>query len=401
MVIYLTLTIALLSGLYAYRYLRRVTSPRTAQRIYAAMGLAALLYVGISLAGELSLYTAARAMAIAVLFYACATLPLCIGAVIDDLYRLFRRATTGAWPSAPLKGLFLLSCLLALAGIATVVEGILRGKTDYRVEDFVMESPRVPEGLDGLRIVQISDLHLGSFRPDDRHLPRAFEMIAGLQGDMIVLTGDILNDNSADMLPWMDYLSALHAPSGKYAVIGNHDYCEYDHSLTPAQREAQMDSLHNYYRRAGFQVLDNAHVPIVRGGDTLYLAGVENWGTGPFPARGDLGKALEGIPADAFIVLLSHDPSHFERIVSHYPTFVDLTLSGHTHAMQLAFRLSKNRQWSPIQYRYPYWAGPYRENGRQLYVNRGIGYHFFPARVGMRPEITCITLRRSEGSSEN
>lgn len=113
------------------------------------------------------------------LFYACATLPLCIGAVIDDLYRLFRRATTGAWPSAPLKGLFLLSCLLALAGIATVVEGILRGKTDYRVEDFVMESPRVPEGLDGLRIVQISDLHLGSFRPDDRHLPRAFEMIGG------------------------------------------------------------------------------------------------------------------------------------------------------------------------------------------------------------------------------
>ena len=184
-------------------------------------------------------------------------------------------------------------------------------------------------------------------------------------------------------------------------MIGNHDYCEYDHSLTPAQREAQMDSLHSYYRRAGFQVLDNAHTPIVRDGDTLYLAGVENWGTGPFPARGDLGKALEGIPADAFIVLLSHDPSHFERIVSRYPTFVDLTLSGHTHAMQLAFRLSKNRQWSPIQYRYPYWAGPYRENGRQLYVNRGIGYHFFPARVGMRPEITCITLRRSEGSSEN
>ena len=144
MVIYLTLTIALLSGLYAYRYLRRASSPRTALRIYAAMGVAALLYVGISLAGELSLYTAARAVAIAVLFYACATLPLCIGAVIDDLYRLFRRATTGAWPSAPLKGLFLLSCLLALAGIATVVDGLLRGQTDYRVEDFVLDSPRVP-----------------------------------------------------------------------------------------------------------------------------------------------------------------------------------------------------------------------------------------------------------------
>ena len=396
MVIYITLAIAVIAGIYSFRYVRRAAGRRTAYAVYLTMAAAALIFAAVKTFAEPSVYSFVRAIAIVIIFYACATLPLCLVGLVQDFYGIVKRLAVGKWPERPSKGLFIAACALALAGVATVVEGIVRGKTDYRVEHFEMESPRVPGGFEDFRIVQISDLHLGSFDPHDRHLPRAFEMVNALRPDMIVLTGDILNDNSSDMLPWMDHLAALHAPKGKYAVVGNHDYCEYDRSLSAAQRKEQMDSLFAYYRRAGFKVLDNEWVPVENGGDTLYLAGVENWGVGPFPARGDIDKAIGGIPQDGFTILLSHDPAHFRRVVSRYPKFVDLTLSGHTHAMQFAFRLSKNLQWSPIQYRDRYWAGPYREDGRQLYVNRGIGYHFFPARVGMRPEITLITLKKEE-----
>lgn len=396
MVIYITLAVAILSGIYSFHYVRRHAGKKITNRTYLALALSALVYAAAKTLGEPTLYSFIRAVAIVIIFYACGTVPLLVAGLAEDLCRGLRRLIFGKRTFRPSKWLFAAACLGALAGIATVTEGILHGKTDYRVYPFTMESPRIPAAFDGLRIVQLSDLHLGSFRPDDPHLPRVFDTVRALRPDLIVLTGDILNDNSADMLPWMDHLSGLSAPLGKYAVIGNHDYCEYDRSLSPSELQEQMDSLFSYYRRAGFRVLDNETVPFAQDGDTLYLAGVENWGVGPFPARGDLDKAVRGIPQDGFTILLSHDPAHFERIVSKYPRFIDLTLSGHTHAMQFAFQFTENFQWSPIQYRDKYWAGPYRENGRQLYVSRGVGYHFFPARVGMRPEITLITLEKTE-----
>lgn len=269
-------------------------------------------------------------------------------------------------------------------------------KTDFKVYPFEMKSVRIPENFDGLRIVQISDLHLGSFPEGDKDLPRAFEMINALKPDAILLTGDILNNNSRDMRPWIKHLKSLEAPMGKYAVLGNHDYCEYDHDLTEAGRRENMDSLASYYAQCGFRLLDDENAPLSAAGDTIYVAGVENWGLGPFPARGDIEKALSGIPDNAFTILMSHDPAHFEKIVSRYPKMVDITLSGHTHAMQFGFEFNEKLRWSPIKYRSPHWAGPYMENGRTLYVNRGLGFHFFPARVGIRPEITLITLKRQK-----
>lgn len=394
MIIYITLFIAVAAGIYSYRYVRRAANRRIANIVYLVMGVAALIYALVKTLPDPTAYSFFRAIAIVIIFYACATLPLCLVGLAEDIFSLFKRIFTGKWIAKPSQALFIVACGLAILGLGTLVEGMVRGKTDYRVEPFEMKSERLPAGFEDFRIVQISDLHLGSFDPDDRKLPCAFEIVQELHPDMIVLTGDILNNNSADMLPWMDYLKALDAPKGKFAIVGNHDYCEYDRSLNAEGRREQMDSLFSYYRQAGFKVLDNEYVSIENGGDTIYLAGVENWGVGPFPARGDISKAVDSIPDGKFTILLSHDPAHFEHIVSHYPKFIDLTLSGHTHAMQFAFRFSKNFQWSPIQYRDKYWAGPYRENGRQLYVTRGVGYHFFPARVGMRPEITLITLKK-------
>lgn len=394
MVIYLTLAAAILAGIYSFRYLRRAAGARIARWVYLTLAAGTLVYAVADNLPHPSLYGVARAVAVAVIFYACVSIPLSLAGLAQDIFSLVRRMIKGTWPQRPSRIIFFLGCLTALAGLAVLTEGMVRGKTDFRIERFTLKSPRVPAAFHGYRIAQISDLHLGSFSPDSPDVPRALKMVQALDADMIVLTGDILNDNSADMLPWIDHLAALKAPDGKYAVIGNHDYCEYDRSLTPAQRTEQMDSLRAYYRRAGFEVLDNQSAALARGSDTLYLAGVENWGTGPFPARGDLDAATERIPAGGFTVLLSHDPAHFQHIVSRYRQQIDLTLSGHTHAMQFGIRLGRKFQWSPIQYRYPYWAGPYRKNGRVLYVNRGLGYHFFPARIGMRPEITLITLEQ-------
>lgn len=394
MVIYLTLTVAILSGICSFRYLRRVAGARIARIVYLTLAAGTSVYAAIENLPHPSLYGVARAVAVAVIFYACVSIPLSLAALLQGAFSLIRRVLKGAWPPRPSRVIFALGCLMALTGLAVLTEGMVRGKTDFQIERFTLKSPRVPAAFRGYRIAQISDLHLGSFPPDSPDIPRALKMVQDLQADMIVLTGDILNDHSADMLPWIEHLAALKAPDGKYAVIGNHDYCEYDRSLSPAQRAEQMDSLQAYYRRAGFEVLDNRSIALAREGDTLYLAGVENWGTGPFPARGDLNAATKRIPPGGFTVLLSHDPAHFQHIVWKYPQIIDLTLSGHTHAMQFGIRLGRKFQWSPIQYRYPYWAGPYRKNGRTLYVNRGLGYHFFPARVGMRPEITLITLER-------
>ena len=399
MVIYITLAVAILAGLYAFRYLRAAAGRRTARILYRTMGAAALAYAAFETLRDPSLYAFMRAVAVAIIFYACFTLPLCLGAFVQDCCNLVRRLRRAKPSAHTLRGVFIASLVLAGAGVAALVEGMVWGKTDFRTEHFSLQSERVPAGFQGFRIAQISDLHLGSFSPDSPAIPRALNRVQQLHADMIVLTGDILNDNSADMLPFLEHLAALEAPYGKYAVIGNHDYCEYDRSLSPEGRAEQMDSLLAYYRRAGFKVLDNESVPIIRNADTLYLAGVENWGTGPFPARGDIRAALEKVPQEAFTILLSHDPTHFEKVVSRYPKFVDLTLSGHTHAMQFGIRLGRNLQWSPIRYRYRFWAGAYRENGRYLYVNRGLGYHFFPARVGMRPEITVITLEKQTPGS--
>ena len=396
MVIIITLIIAVLAGIYVYRYLRSTIGKKTTNAIYLSCAIVSILYaLGENIGESISFFSIIKSIAVVILFYTAATIPMCIAAVLEDIFhitnRLLRKKT-----SHRNNVVFIIACTMAGVGIFSLIYGMTITKTDWKIYPLDIHSKRVPKSFDSLRVVQISDMHLGSFSDGDKNIPRAIDMINALSPDIILFTGDILNRNTSEVKPWLAQLRKINAKYGKYAVIGNHDYCEYDPTLNENGRMAQMDSLKKYYKLANFTLLNNSHHEIIINTDTISIAGVENWGTGPFPARGDISKAIDSIPENRFTILMSHDPDHFKHIISSYPHFVDLTLSGHTHAMQMGIELTENIRWSPIQYRNEYWAGKYKKNGRILYVNRGFGYHFFPGRVGIRPEITLITLFSSE-----
>ena len=264
------------------------------------------------------------------------------------------------------------------------------GRNCYKVEEVEVFSSSLPASFDNFRIVQLTDMHLGSRTLHDSGLVRLCEQVNALQPDLIVFTGDMVNHLASEITPWIDVLSALKAPYGKYAVMGNHDYGDY----AGLRGDAYTHNLECFYKgmqQMGFVMLNNTSVPLVCHKDTLMLSGVENWGEPPFSQYGDLSKALENCGTHP-VVLLSHNPSHWRKEVLDYPVF--LTLSGHTHSMQIGIDLPGFR-WSPAQYRYPEYNGLYEEQGKYLYVSRGNGYIGFNGRIGMRPEISLIRLRRT------
>lgn len=279
----------------------------------------------------------------------------------------------------------------------------------------------VPVGLKGYKILQISDLHIGSFTAENQ-LKNVVKMAMLTHPDLIVFTGDMVNFSSKEMKPYLSILSHLQAPDGIYCVMGNHDYGDYISWSDSSAKADNVTLLKKYYERIGWQCLDNSSVVLLRGADSLHIVGVENWGKGKrFPKRGDLKKALEphsvraykksrrlidsdyrsegtlDLPKETqqkhtFTVLLSHDPSHFDSVV--YPNFpqVDLCLSGHTHAMQLGFRVG-GKDYSPAVWLYKHFSGLYKmPNGQKLYVSTGCGFNGFPFRLGIRPSITLIEL---------
>ena len=265
------------------------------------------------------------------------------------------------------------------------------GRNRYKVEEVEVSSPEVPAAFDGFRIVQLTDMHLGSRSPGDVGISRLCDRVDALQPDLIVFTGDMVNNLASEMTPWIETLARLKAPYGKYAVMGNHDYGDYA-GLRSEERARNSERFYENMERMGFTMLDNAAVPLIRQNDTLMLCGVENWGEPPFSRYGDLPRALrdcDGLP----VLLLSHNPSHWRTEVLEYPVF--LTLSGHTHAMQMGIDLPGFR-WSPARYRYPEYNGLYEHDGRYLYVSRGAGYIGLNGRIGMRPEITLLRLKRCE-----
>ncbi len=272
-----------------------------------------------------------------------------------------------------------------------VFYGVLIGFTHYKVHRVVFEHENIPKEFDGFTIAQLSDMHLGTFG-SVKQVEKGIEMLQHETFDMLVFTGDLVNNVSAEAVPYIDLLKSIKAPYGKYAVLGNHDYAHYAGRLTPHEQEDDLEQLRTYLAAMNFIVLENRHENIHRGHKHIVLAGVENWGIAPFPQYGDLEKALTGINDTDFVLLLSHDPSHWSKQVLNFPVQIELTLSGHTHGMQLGIELN-NFKWSPVQYRYPNWSGMHREQNQFLYVNRGFGGIGFPGRIGIRPEITIIELR--------
>lgn len=279
---------------------------------------------------------------------------------------------------------------VSLLAFGLTFYGITWGRSAYKVEHVNVQIADLPDSFSGFRIVQLSDMHLGSCSPNFRGIPKLVEKVNALRPDLIVFTGDMVNNFASEITPWIDVLRQLRAPFGKYAVTGNHDYGHYARWDSPEARQENMNQFYRNMKAAGFTMLDNTSAPLTIGQDTVFLCGVENWGLPPFPQYGNLQEALQGT-AGHTVILLSHDPSHWRQEVLHTP--VALTLSGHTHAMQAGFQIG-NFRWSPSQYMYPEYNGLYRQANHQLYVSRGAGFIGLAGRIGLRPEITLLELNR-------
>lgn len=320
---------------------------------------------------------------------------LVIPLLIDDVLRLMQfgvgklASTDAPYPSRK-KFLSLLGVgLFSLASLA-VLDGVLFGRFRHRVRRVRLKIAGLPSRFKGYKVVQISDLHSGSFHNAEK-LRFTIDMINAEKPDLVLFTGDAVNDYATEFVPFISLFKAIEAKDGKYSVLGNHDYGMYAPFPSEEKRKENIETLIQHFRDAGFTMLRNESVSIIREGEKIELVGVENWGLPPFPQYGDLDKALKGTDANTVKILMSHDPSHFDAVVVHHSTKIHLTLSGHTHGMQFGIDL-KNIKWSPVQYRYPKWVDLYQSNNRYLYVNRGFGVIGFPGRVGINPEITLFTM---------
>lgn len=284
---------------------------------------------------------------------------------------------------------------LAAIPFLSLLYGVTVGKYNYKVIKQRIFFPDLPDAFDGFTITQISDVHSGSFDNGDK-INYAIDLVNEQNSDLILFTGDIVNTHAKEMHPWIETFNRIKTHEyGKFSVLGNHDYGEYVSWPSQADKDQNFKGIKDLYGQIGFQLLLNEHTFIQKGKDRIALVGVENWGKN-FKQAGDLEKASEGLKNNEFKILMSHDPSHWEYEVKNNDTNYHLTLSGHTHGMQFGIEIPGYFKWSLAQYVYKQWAGLYEHLGRYVYVNRGFGFHAYPGRVGIMPEITVIELKKGE-----
>ncbi|MGI9582033.1 metallophosphoesterase [Chryseobacterium sp. RRHN12] len=315
--------------------------------------------------------------------------------LIDDIIRIGGYLIGFSKPSEnffPERRKFLSLVGLGMSGVlsALFIDGITFGKYRHKVRRVRVNFTNLPKSFKGYKIIQISDVHSGSFS-DPSKLEHAIELINEQKPDLVLFTGDMVNNVADEFKPFIPLFSKIQAKDGKFAVLGNHDYGDYVTWASPAAKKENLDTLIRYEKQAGFDMLRNEHRVIEKNGEKLYILGVENWGLKPFPQFGKIDDALKDVPESATKILMSHDPTHFDYVVKKHPANIHLTLSGHTHGMQFGLDL-KNVKWSPVQYKYPKWADLYESEGKLLYVNRGFGVLGYPGRVGVLPEITLFEL---------
>lgn len=325
-------------------------------------------------------------------------LVIAIFLILEDLFRFFKFVGKAAKSrklsseNMDSRRKFVANVAYGVAAIPffSLMYGIMYGKYDFKIHRHKLNSKRLPSAFNGFKIVQLSDIHIGSFDNKDA-VQIGLDMVNDLEPDLILFTGDMVNNLSEEVHGYEEMLSGLNAKYGKFAVLGNHDYGEYIQWDSEKEKLANIENLVRLEEESGFTVLRNQNAEIEVEGEKITLIGVENWGNKPFPQYGDIDKALKDTEENTFKVLMSHDPDHYGEIVLDHPTFIDLTLSGHTHGSQMGIEIPGFR-WSPVQYRYKRWAGLYEENNQVLNVNRGFGYIGYPGRIGIWPEITEIEL---------
>ncbi|MBN2698604.1 MAG: metallophosphoesterase [Bacteroidales bacterium] len=317
--------------------------------------------------------------------------------ILSDLFHLVSHLISEEAQTDTVRvGILYAGALLGMVFFFAFGIGMARGKDNVKVFRETIALPGLPGALESLKIVQLSDLHLAGFYNNTGHIQKIVRMVNHLEPDLIMFTGDLVNNFAEEADPFTGILNKLKAPVGKFAVLGNHDYGDYYNWGSETEKTENIDRVKQQIRAAGFDLLTDEHRTVSLNGITISIAGVENIGKPPIPRYGDLVKAKKGMKRSAVNILLSHDPFHWEEEIRDNEEF-DLTLSGHTHGMQFGIEIGKLR-WSLSRWQYRHWGGLYRENGKYLYVNRGLGYTGFPGRVGIRPEITLLTLKKEEAA---
>ncbi|MDO6431328.1 metallophosphoesterase [Flavitalea sp. BT771] len=264
-------------------------------------------------------------------------------------------------------------------------------KYSYKIRRLSLAFDNLPPAFKGLKIIQLSDIHSGSLA-DQQAVAHGVDLVLAEKADLILFTGDLVNDTAVEMEPYKEIFSRLKAPMGVFSTLGNHDYGDYIWWETPELKKANLDRLKKLQTDMGWRLLMNEHVALEKDGQHIALIGIENWSAkARFPKHGRLNEAYAGAEKYPFKILMSHDPSHWDaQVRPHFPD-IDLALAGHTHGMQFGVEIP-GLKWSPVQYVYKQWAGLYEEGRQKLYVNRGFGFIGYPGRVGILPEITVIQL---------
>ena len=332
----------------------------------------------------------------------------CIFLLVDDLQRLIRwiikksqtlfsKSTDGKVDKnskiSRAKFISQAGLITTAVPLAMLTKGMFKGAYDYRVIKVPLYLKNLPSAFEGLKVLQVSDIHSGSFFDKDA-VKRGVEMIRNAKADLIFFTGDLVNNKTDEAYDYADIFSTIKAPMGVFSIYGNHDYGDYMHWDSEAAKKKNLDDLVQVHKDLGWHLMRNENVTIEKDQQRIGLIGVENWGDrGRFQKFGDIDLAKKGLPDVPVKLLLSHDPSHFDSIISQHHPDIDATFAGHTHGFQFGIEIGSFK-WSPSQYIYPHWAGLYKVGEQQLYVNRGFGFLGYPGRVGIMPEITVFELHK-------
>ena len=399
--IIVTILIVLIE-IYTFQAFKTISKNKLVRFLFLGISMAAYLYAIITIFtydrsnGQTPQFQMAMGVLLTVSIPKLVVICILFG---EDMYRgvlkLISAISSGETKSLVGRRKFISQIALGLAAIPFVsfIYGIVQGKYNYKVLKYQLTFKDLPAAFDGFTITQISDIHSGSFTNKEK-IKYGVDLINQQKSDIMLFTGDIVNNKADEMDNWMDVFDKLEAKEGKYSILGNHDYGDYMDWDNTQDKKDNFQKVKDIHQKIGFDLLLDEHRYLEKDGQKIALLGVENWGKG-FNQAGDLKRAAAGVHQEDFKILMSHDPSHWEEKVKKDSFNYQLTLSGHTHGLQMGIEIPGWFKWSPSKYVYKQWAGLYEEAGRFINVNRGFGYHAFPGRVGIWPEITVIELKKA------
>lgn len=403
--LFLFIIIAIIE-VYSFQAIRTISKSKVVNVVYLVVSILAIAFIFYQFSKfdrsvgqtQMSLFTLGLLLLLLI-----PKIILTVFMLLEDVFRIFSGTIThfvgdndsGSFLPDRRKFISQMALVIAAIPFTSLLYGMTKGKYDYRVIRQPLYFTDLPDDFDGFTITQISDVHSGSFDNPEK-IQYAIDLINEQKTDLMLFTGDIVNTHATEMHPWIDIFNKIdNHQYGKFAVLGNHDYGEYVTWPSQAAKDENFEAIKKVYGDIGFDLLLNQNKKIKKGSSEIAIVGVENWGKN-FKQAGDLNKASEGLTNEDFKILMSHDPSHWEYEVKNHNKNFQLTLSGHTHGLQFGIEIPGIIRWSPVQYVYKQWAGLYENLGRYIYVNRGFGFHAYPGRVGIWPEITVFELKKAE-----